>query len=322
MEPPFDFELSFRFVCTAPRAAAHLGFEPYVDVWQGREYRRAVWLAGRRRPVLLRLRNQGTVEQPRLQWRAALPAKGAAEGGAESGAATEAEAAALTAGETAALARLAAHIVSAPVRLADFHAVIGRDAVLRGLARRFAGLKIIRAPSLYECLVSTVLEQQLNFHFANMVKRRLLAAYGEAVEFEGRTYWAYPPPQRLAALRPDELRPLQISGRKASYVIGIAQAVFAGELAAERLAGQPAAAARETLLRLRGIGRWTAEYAALRGLGDDDALPAEDVGLQKTVGQVYGLRQYATSRGIERRWRAFAPWRGYATYYCWFTQWA
>ncbi len=314
MEPPFDFELSFRFVCTAPRAAAHLGFEPYVDVWQGREYRRAVWLPGRR-PVLLRLRNQGTVDQPRLQWRAALPAKDAVGGAA-------AAEAALTAGEAEALARLAAHIVSAPVRLADFHAAIGRDAVLRGLARRFAGLKIIRAPSLYECLVSTVLEQQLNFHFANVVKRRLLATFGEALEFEGRTYWAYPPPERLAALRPDELRPLQISGRKASYVIGIAQAVLAGELAAERLAGQPAQAARETLLRLRGIGRWTAEYAALRGLGDDNALPAEDVGLQKTVGQVYGLRQYATSRGIERRWRAFAPWRGYATYYCWFTQWA
>lgn len=310
VEPPFDFELSFRFVCTAPRAAAHLGFEPYVDVWQGREYRRAVWLPRRRRPVLLRLRNQGTVDQPRLQWQAE-PA--AAQGAPE---------AAVTGGEEETLAGLAAHVVSGPIRLADFHAAIGRDAALRGLARRFAGLKIIRAPSLYECLVSTVLEQQLNFHFANAVKRRLLAAFGEAVEFEGRAYWAFPPPERLAALRPDDLRPLQISGRKASYVIGIAQSVLAGELAAERLAGQPAEEARETLLRLRGIGRWTAEYAALRGLGDNDALPAEDVGLQKAVGQVYGLRQYATPRGIQRRWRALSPWRGYATYYCWFTHWA
>ncbi|MGH9533593.1 MAG: DNA-3-methyladenine glycosylase family protein [Terriglobales bacterium] len=302
VEPPFDFERSLRFVCAAPRAAAHLGLEPYADVWQGREYRRAVWLPGGTGPVLLRLRNQGTVDAPRLQWQAAPePAKEPAR---------------------EALRRLVAHIVSASVRLAEFQAAIGGDAVLRELGRRFAGIKIIRAPSLYECLVSTVLEQQLNFSFAHAVKRRLLAAQGQALEFEGRAYWAYPPPARLAALRPADLRPLQISERKASYLIGLARAVLAGELDAERLAMLPPEEARERLLRLRGIGRWTAAYVALRGLGHADALPAEDVGLQKSVAQLYGLRQYATARGIERRWRHLSPWRGYATYYCWFTQWA
>lgn len=299
-EGPFDFELSFRFLCAPPRSAAHLGAEPYVDFWQGREYRRAVWLpasgAGPESPVLLRLRNQGTVDQPRMQY------------WVEAGWAPAA---------VAALGQVAAHVISAPVRVGEFYAATGKDPALRQLAERFHGLKVIRAPSLYECLVSTVLEQQLNYYFANTVKRRLLAEWGEAIAFEGRTYWAYPRPERLAAAQPGQLRPLQISARKASYIIGIARAAAAGEL-------QPdggGAALRERLRQLRGVGRWTAEYAALRGLGDNDALPADDVGLQKSVGQIYGLRGYATAVGIERRWRRHAPWRGYATYYCWFTQW-
>lgn len=302
-EGPFDFELSLRFVCVPPRAAAHLGGEPYVDFWLGREYRRAMWLGSRARPgpVLLRLRNQGTVDRPGMQFWAE------ADWDAETARAVRA---------------VAAHVVSADVRVAEFYAATRQDLALRGLAERFHGLKVIRSPSLYECLVSTVLEQQLNYHFANTVKRRLLAACGEKMAFEGRTYWAYPPPERLAALRPAELRKLQISERKASYIIGIARAAAAGELE-QGPAGNGAAgeAARERLLRLKGVGRWTSEYAALRGLGDNDALPAEDVGLQKAVGQVYGLRGYATALGIARRWRRHAPWRGYATYYCWFTHW-
>lgn len=308
---PFDFELSLRFVCLPPRAAAHLGGEPYVDFWLGREYRRAVWLtagtgagpaggAAPSRLVLLRLRNQGTVDRPGIQFWAEPD---------------------WDAGRAGAMRDLAAHVLSAGVRLEEFYAATHPDRALRGLGERFHGLKVIRSPSLYECLVSTVLEQQLNYHFANTVKRRLLAGFGEKIAFEGRTYGAYPPPERLAALRPAELRALQISERKASYIIGIARAAAAGELAA---AGNGAAgnAVRERLLGLKGVGRWTAEYAALRGLGDNDALPAEDVGLQKAVGQIYGLRGHATALGIERRWRRHAPWRGYATYYCWFTHWA
>lgn len=249
-------------------------------------------------PALLRLRNQGTVDRPRIQFWA------------------EPDWEAATA---EAMRTLAAHVLSAEVRVEEFYEAARPDAALRGLAERFPGLKVIRSPSLYECLVSTVLEQQLNYHFANTVKRRLLTAFGERIQFGGQTYLAYPPPERLAALPPGELRDLQISGRKASYLIGIARAAAAGEL--ETAGARDGVAMRERLLALKGVGRWTTEYAALRALGDNDALPAEDVGLQKAVGQVYGLRGYATAAGIERRWRRHSPWRGYATYYCWFTHW-
>ena len=217
-------------------------------------------------------------------------------------------------------------MLAAEVRLEEFYRVAGRDPILRALTERFHGLKLVRAPSLYECLVSTVLEQQLNFHFASTVKRRLLERFGVSLVHQGRTYWGYPPPRALARLQAADLRSLQISERKASYLIGVARAEVEGRLPAAAALGSPLQPLpepiMERLLALRGIGRWTAEYALLRGLGYADALPADDVGLQKTIGALYGLRGYASALAIRRRWKPLAPWRGYATHYCWFTQWA
>lgn len=300
--PPFDFERSLRFLCRAPKGASAAGFSPFLDHWRGREYRRVVSLGSR--PALLRLRNNGSLDRPAIELRSAPED--------------------LAPAERDAARDVAAHILAAEVGLEEFYSVARRDAVLARLAREFAGVKVMRAPSLYECLVAAILEQQLNFTFAATVKRRLLELCGARLEFEGETYLGFPPPARLAALTPAELRPLQISERKASYIIGVAQAFVGGELqelSAAEVAGAPPEEHLDRLMALRGVGRWTAEYSLLRGLGHSDALPAGDVGLQKTVAHLYGLRAYATPLGIRRRWRALAPWRGYAAYYCWFTQW-
>lgn len=299
VEAPFDFELSLRFVCQPPRAAAHLGFIPYLDYRQGRQYRRLLALPSR--PILALIANQGTVDRPRLEVKT-IPGD-------------------LSAAERDEVRKRVAHIVSASTGLAAYYRLAARDPVLRNLAERFHGLKVIRAPSLYECLVSTVLEQQLNFHFASTVKRRLLENFGVMVEHEGRVYRGFPPAERLARLVPTDLRPLQISERKATYLLGIARAVAAGGMMDHEWSALPAEVALERLQLLRGVGRWTAEYVLLRGMGSTDALPADDVGLQKSVGALYDLRGPATALAIRRRWRHLAPWRGYATYYTWFTQW-
>lgn len=301
VEPPFDFELSLRFVCEPPRAAAHLVTAPAsaADVCCGREYRRVLALPSR--PVLALIRNQGTVDRPRIEVQT-VPKD-------------------LSATERQEVGRQVRHMLSGEVRLAEYYGLAARDPVLRRLAERFHGLKVIRTPSLYECLVGTVLEQQLNFHFASTVKRRLLEKFGVRVAYGEREHLGFPPPEDLAKLHPGDLRPLQISERKASYLIGIAAATAGGILSESRLRELPLEAAAERMQVLRGVGRWTAEYALFRGVGHADALPADDVGLQKTVGELYDLRGYASALAIRRRWRPLTPWRGYAAFYCWFTQW-
>jgi AraC family transcriptional regulator of adaptative response / DNA-3-methyladenine glycosylase II len=65
---------------------------------------------------------------------------------------------------------------------------------------------------------------------------------------------------------------------------------------------------------IKGIGRWTADYIALRGLGEPDAFPSGDIVLRRICSQGNKLM---TRSALERRAEAWRPWRGYAAMYLW-----
>lgn len=193
--------------------------------------------------------------------------------------------------------------------------------VLRGLAERFRGMRIPQSPSVYECVVCAILEQQVNLTFAHQVKKALVETYGETVEFEGRSYSAFPEPHTLASTTSADLRKLQISGPKARYVIGISRTVANGKVDLEGLRSASSEEARARLMEHKGIGPWTADYVCLRALGKLDHLPSADVGLQKTVKIFYRLRKLPTSARVEQIGRKWEGWRSYATFYLWLTYW-
>ena len=72
--------------------------------------------------------------------------------------------------------------------------------------------------------------------------------------------------------------------------------------------------AREQLAALPGIGPWTAEVIAMRGLGDPDAFPATDLGVRLAAEQL-GLPD--DSRALTERSSRWRPWRSYATQHLW-----
>jgi AraC family transcriptional regulator of adaptative response / DNA-3-methyladenine glycosylase II len=74
--------------------------------------------------------------------------------------------------------------------------------------------------------------------------------------------------------------------------------------------------ARQQLLNLPGVGPWTAEMIAMRGLGDPDAFPSSDLGLKLAAKQLGLPAQERALIGHSGRWR---PWRSYATQHLWTT---
>jgi AraC family transcriptional regulator of adaptative response / DNA-3-methyladenine glycosylase II len=64
------------------------------------------------------------------------------------------------------------------------------------------------------------------------------------------------------------------------------------------------------LCEIPGIGKWTAQYIAMRALGEPDAFPSGDLGLLRSLG-------LTTARDLERRAETWRPWRAYATMYLW-----
>lgn len=110
----------------------------------------------------------------------------------------------------------------------------------------------------------------------------------------------------------------QFSQRKADYLIGLPRAVADGRLDFGTLRNLPYEEAVATLTRFNGVGRWTAEYVLMRGLGARDVIPAGDLSLRRMIGQAYGLGQTATETQIRLIAEQCAGWRSWVAFYWWF----
>lgn len=175
------------------------------------------------------------------------------------------------------------------------------DTVLGPLVRARPRLRILGHPDGFEAAVTTVLGQQVSLAAARTFGGRLAAAYGEPGP---GGLISYPTPDRLAAVDPVELQSVvRITHSRARTLHALAQACADGLRLREP-------GAREHLLALPGIGPWTADYLALRVLGDRDAMPVGDLVLRRAL----GVGSAADVTRLAERWQ---PLRAYAAVHLW-----
>jgi DNA-3-methyladenine glycosylase II len=288
MTAPYDFALAAGYLRRSPSAVLER-----ID--DASSYARALTFA--ERDVLLRLRGIGTVDEPRL----ALEIVGETVDER-----VEAEA-----------VRLVRRVFSLDEDVTPFLAIAGRDAVFGGLVRRHPGLRPVLIADPYEALLWAVIGQQITVGFARKLKETLTALCGRCLTVDGHDYWLVPRPEAVAALDPAALRARQFSGQKTAYVIGLSRAICEGELRLDDMGALPHEDAIAALARFKGIGRWTAEYVLMRGLGARDSIPAADIGLRAVIGQWYGLGRKASEAEVRERAEAWTGWRGWAAFYWW-----
>jgi DNA-3-methyladenine glycosylase II len=197
-----------------------------------------------------------------------------------------------------------------------FYRAFRGDALLSGALRHSRGLRIAGTASLWEAAVTAVLSQQVNLAFAYDVRRELALAFGRRARFGGDTYVAFPSPSRVARESERALRGFRLSRAKAGAIARLARAFSEGEISEEEIAALPDQAAIERLTAIKGVGRWTAEIALLRGLGRADVFPGGDLGVVKYLAmELLGHRARVTEARMRRfaeRWR---PYRGLALVY-------
>jgi DNA-3-methyladenine glycosylase II len=186
-------------------------------------------------------------------------------------------------------------------RLAEEHP---RTAVLK---ERFVGLRPPRFPTLFEALVNAVANQQLSLEVGIELLNRFSDAFGRETAGGHR---AFPGPEPVVSASPQELRALGFSWAKADYVIGIAESVLSGELDPVRLSVATRADVQARLMDLRGVGRWSAEYVMLRGLGRLDVFPGDDVGARNKLQRFLTLEHAPTYDEIAARLKRWQPYSG------------
>lgn len=208
------------------------------------------------------------------------------------------------------------HLLALDIDLTGFYLMLEHDQGLSDAVGRLRGLRPPRSESVFEALVVAIIGQQISANVARVIREGLIEAYGTPVEAEGHALHAFPTPESFNNATPDELRALKLSARKVEYIQDTARRTLEGELEFERFTNMDNEEVIAELIKVRGIGRWSAEWMLMRALGRLDVLPAGDLALRRVVSELYFDGAMITEPQLaafgEERW---APYRGLATTY-------
>ena len=181
-----------------------------------------------------------------------------------------------------------------------------RDLLLGRLVKKYPGLRVPGAWDGFELGVRAILGQQVTVAAASTLAGQLAKKHGErlSVPDPGGLTVVFPTPQVLAGVRLTGLPRV-----RARAIRSLAQAVVSGRV---MLSGTEEGTL-DSLVHIRGIGEWTAQYIAMRALHQPDAFPVNDLVLLRSAGQDRPLTAAALRKRAER-WR---PWRAYAALLLW-----
>ena len=157
---------------------------------------------------------------------------------------------------------------------------------------------------LFLNLVSAIVSQQISTTAARTIWGRFEGLVGEVN------------PKSVLSLGHEELRGCGLSGRKAEYILGIAEAWQSGyaDIDWDGLNDEEVMAA---LIELRGVGTWTAEMILIFTLLRSDVFPVGDIGVVRAVERLYSGGERMNNDDLIAKSRDWRPWRTVATWYLW-----
>lgn len=198
-----------------------------------------------------------------------------------------------------------------------FYEIAQNDSVLASICEKFYGLRMIGMPDLFESLIWSIIGQQINLNFAYSLKERLVHTFGQKIIHNEISFYALPTPERLTILNIEDFQPLQFSRSKAQYILNVSREFAKGNLSQEALKKLSFEEVKERLIKIKGIGNWTANYSMMKSMKNYDAFPVEDVGLHNAVKTQYGLTAKPSISELNQMAEKWKGWRGYATFYFW-----
>ncbi|MGM0718706.1 MAG: DNA-3-methyladenine glycosylase family protein [Halobacteriota archaeon] len=188
------------------------------------------------------------------------------------------------------------------------------DPLLDRAFEQYAGMRLVRDP-VFGCLISFICSAQMRVSRIHGMQRRLAREYGDEVEFDGRTYYAFPSPSQLAARTEDELRE-QSLGYRSPYVQRTAEMVAEDEVDPRDALELAYEDAREHLSQFVGVGNKVADCVLLFSLGFTQPVPL-DTWIQTAIADYYPDCDQggyvSTSRAIRQRFGG--QYAGYAQTY-------
>jgi DNA-3-methyladenine glycosylase II len=243
-------------------------------------------------PALIQVSNRGSIAKPDLSY--------------------EALSGEVPVGESADVGRRLRHVLALEVDARELERVARAAPKLRPVVAALRGMRPPRYAGLFEAFANVVPFQQVSLDAGVAAVRRLVERFGHSLEHDGQTYWAFPEANAIADAASRSLSACGLSRSKAEALRALARLVADDEVSYAKLAALSSEDAVRLLVDLPGIGPWSAHLVLLRGLGRLDVFPPGDVGAQRGLGALLGVR---TPAGLERVVAKLGARRGYL-YFC------
>lgn len=277
--PPFRLDLTAWALRRRPENA--------IDRWDGRTYRRVLMIDSQ--PVEVTVHQGGGPEAPQLE--------------------VDVIASRLTVRQAESARVLLERMLGARKDLRPFYRLATRDPRLQPLVEEFRGLKPPQFPTVFEAVANGIACQQLSLLVGILLLSRLAHKVGVISANLKDAPHAFPDPTEFCGVEAQSLKSLGFSANKSQTLIDVSSAIRDRCLNLESLVELDNQAALEQLVKLKGVGRWTAEYVLLRGLGRLDIFPGDDVGARKKLAHFLCKKKPLDYDGVRR---AVADWQPYA----------
>ncbi|HYM65109.1 MAG TPA: DNA-3-methyladenine glycosylase [Candidatus Sulfotelmatobacter sp.] len=182
-----------------------------------------------------------------------------------------------------------------------------KDPILNKLVKKYGAPNNFkdRSKFLYEELVESIIGQQLSGKAADTIFKRFLALYKGS---------KFPKPEELLKTNVEKLRGAGMSYSKASYIKNIAQAFKDKKLDAKKLKKMSDEEVKTELVKIKGVGNWTAEMILIFTLKREDVFSLGDAGLRRAIKNLYNIEKEKDILKLSEKWK---PKRSYACWYLW-----
>jgi AraC family transcriptional regulator of adaptative response / DNA-3-methyladenine glycosylase II len=181
---------------------------------------------------------------------------------------------------------------------------LGRDEILGEIVSRNPGQRVAGSWDPFEVLIRAIVGQQVSVKGATTVMGKIVQMFGDSSA--DRSF--FPLPESLLNVSPGSL-PMPRS--RSNAIRAASTAVVSGDI---DLTEKDTDALRDQLVAIKGIGPWTAQYVAMRAVGDPDAMLSGDLVLRRVAEKVFGAD---SESALLERAEAWRPWRAYACMHLW-----
>jgi DNA-3-methyladenine glycosylase II len=183
-----------------------------------------------------------------------------------------------------------------------------RDPILAPVIRKHRTRSLLDTPHMdpFPALCRTITAQQISTKAAATIHGRLVALMPRGVT-----------PQAMRTLTDEQLRGAGMSRQKTAYLRDLASKVESGELPVQTLHELTDQDVIDAIVKVKGLGRWSAEMFLMFRLHRPDVMPVDDLGILTAIQRLYGLRKRPKADRVRKIAEAWRPYRTVACWYLW-----